>query len=346
MFCKEGIVGYKSTARAFDSKEKEFINFNTRTTFRILKDNSENYFVKKSFDEYEKAEITDETEIILGYKCRKAIVKIKSNTIEIWFNDQLPIKGSPRFSVAPGLGLILKLVRNRDYEILADNIDFRDITQEELNFDLSGAVEVDDKIYLSKLIESRYQTIALFDHEQINYGDSIHNPDEELNDVTYRYSNGTVLLKKIKLPKIQQGSIVIAEVNSWSNGDAYDRNGSLFIVPVKKNKSLLDAFKFGIDKVPVYVDKHDNEFQGVITSDDYDPVLELMRFFTPFGVNGFNNYTKIAGYIWEDSAKYSQEITDLIPHDGSEVWIGVFIGNYDKGGHFASVKLKIHPPFY
>ncbi len=345
MFFKNGIVGYQSNnRRTSESKEKEFINYNDGVTYQVLKASEDQiYFSKKSFDDYEKAELLDQTENILGYECKKAVLKIKSNTIEVWYTNELNIKGSPTISVAPGIGLILKMVRNRDYEVFATNIEFREVKNEELQFDLSKAKEVSDAVYLRNVIDSRYETITVFNHEQLNFGDTINNGDEDLINKSYRYSKGTVLLKKIKLPKISKGTTVIAEINQWSNGDAYDRTGSLFIIPTSTKISFLDAFKKGIDQVPVYKDKHGNEFQGVIRTDNYEPPLELMRFFTPFGVGAFNNYTKIDGYNWEDSAKFSQEITEIIPHEGNEVWIGIFIGNYDKGGHKVSVKLKIHP---
>ena len=144
---------------------------------------------------------------------------------------------------------------------------------------------------------------------------------------------------------INEGEVVFAEVSQWSNGDAYDRVGSLFIIPVKDDTTFLDALKFGIDKLPVYKDKNGNEFQGVCATKNYEPPLELMRFFTPFGVRKFNDYTQIQGFEWADSVIYRRDVTDIIPNDGKEIWVGIFIGNYDKGGHIASVNLKIYPSF-
>ena len=34
-----------------------------------------------------------------------------------------------------------------------------------------------------------------------------------------------------------------------------------------------------------------------------------------------------------------------MPKDGKGVWIGIFIGNYDKGGHMVNVNLKVYPSF-
>ena len=38
---------------------------------------------------------------------------------------------------------------------------------------------------------------------------------------------------------------------------------------------------------------------------------------------------------------YRQEITDVLrQYVNQEVWIGVFIGNYDKGGHKISMNIS------
>lgn len=67
-----------------------------------------------------------------------------------------------------------------------------------------------------------------------------------------------------------------------------------------------------------------------------------MRFFTPFGVHHFN-YLKLKNKEWEDAAFYRQDISDLTSLlENQEIIIGVFIGNYDKGGHKISLNLTIH----
>jgi len=237
------------------------------------------------------------------------------------------------------------MVRNGSFEIYASKIDQRAVTDDEWDFDIKGAEEVDSETYQRKVIDSRYQTIPIFKQEQINFGDKITNLQKNHSNVTYRYSKGTVILKKITLPPLNPGTTVIAELAAWSNGDAYDRTGSLFVIPVEKEISFMDAFQDSIGAVPVYKDKNGKEFQGVISCKNYEPALELMRFFTPFGVRHFNDNVKIKGYDWADSVLYRQEITELLPSDSSDIWIGIFIGNYDKGGHKASLNLKVYPSF-
>ncbi|MBR3827961.1 MAG: glpgli family protein, partial [Bacteroidales bacterium] len=78
----------------------------------------------------------------------------------------------------------------------------------------------------------------------------------------------------------------------------------------------------------------------------YFPPVELMRFFTPFGVGKFNDRVRIDGLEWNDETFYKQEVTDLKPLLEGEVWIGCFIGNYDGGGHIVSLDIKSYPNDY
>ncbi|MGB2996312.1 MAG: PNGase F N-terminal domain-containing protein, partial [Ferruginibacter sp.] len=201
---------------------------------------------------------------------------------------------------------------------------------------------VADATYRRKEIDSRFLTIPVFHQQQINFTDSIVNPSENLENVTYRYAGGTIVMKKIKLPA-KENYNVFANLTQYSNGDAYDRTGTVFIIPMDKKNSFLDGIQKGIKELPVYKDKNGKEYQGVVATDNYLPALELMRFFTPFGVRAFNNNVKIEGYHWADSVNYKQDITDLLPAMQGEVWIGVFIGNYDRGGHTINLNFNYYP---
>jgi len=67
-----------------------------------------------------------------------------------------------------------------------------------------------------------------------------------------------------------------------------------------------------------------------------------MRFFTPFGIKQYN-HIQLKNKIWQESVTYRQEISELVPAlDNQEVYIGTFIGNYDKGGHKISLNITLH----
>ena len=40
---------------------------------------------------------------------------------------------------------------------------------------------------------------------------------------------------------------------------------------------------------------------------------------------------------------YKQDVTSLISSEQNEIWLGVYIGNYDKGGHKVSLELDFYP---
>lgn len=326
-----------------ESKEAQYIDYQEQLTWQILtlKDKSR-YALKIPFSTYEKAELTGDTATLLGYHCRKAKVIIRSNTIEIWFTNDLALKGSPSLSVAPGIGLILKTVRNGNYETYATRVELRKVTDAEVAQPQDVGQIVDEATYRRKEIDNRFTTIPVFRQQQINFTDSIVNPANDLENVTYRYASGTIVLKKIKLP--QEGNYqVFAHLTEYSNGDAYDRTGSVFIIPQDREISFLDGLRKNVQALPLYKDKQGKEYQGVVATGQYLPPLELMRFFTPFGVRQFNERSKIAGYHWADSVNYKQDITDLLPRLRGAVWIGVFIGNYDKGGHIINLSLDLYP---
>jgi len=169
---------------------------------------------------------------------------------------------------------------------------------------------------------------------------------KESNEV-YHFSKGAVILKKVSLPEsVVEGSEIYAKLTCWSAGDAYDRTGSVFVInPQEDEISMLDAFNDGLQVLPLYSDNNGKKYQGIVITETYSPPVELMRFFTSFGVGHFNNLRVINNYPWKDAAVYNQDITPMFPANEREVWIGVFIGNYDRGGHRVNLDLNIYPSF-
>jgi GLPGLI family protein len=326
-----------------ERKEEQYIDYKNNQTLQILNTrDGKRYTLKTSFSKYEKPLLTGETETILGYQCQKAKVIIRSNTVEIWFTKELSLRGTPSLSIAPGFGLILKTIRNGNFETYATKIGLKKITNNAASLPDDLGEIVNEATFHRKEIDNRFITIPVFSNQQINFTDSIINPADNLENATYRYAGGTLVLKKIKLPAPGNYS-VFASLSQYSNGDAYDRTGSVFVIPTDKEKSFLDGIRNGIKALPEYKDNNGKVYQGVVATPNYLPPLELMRFFTPFGVRAFNKSSKIAGYHWADSVEYKQDITDLLPRLLGEVWIGVFIGNYDKKGHTISLNLEYHP---
>lgn len=286
---------------------------------------------KQSFTFY------DEQKTILGYTCKKARTIINSNTIDIWFTEALKVKGSPMV-LGQNLGLVLEINRNGNSITQATKIENINTKKKLLQIkDFSKIKTIDNLTYRDLLWKSRFTTLAVFEDEIINFSD-----ESKSNDSILRFANGTIILKKIKFPEIPQGSQIFAELKTQSNGDAYDRTGSVFVIPTDSKTSFLDALEKGIKEIPLYTNGNSKEYRGVIKTDDYTPIIELMRFFTPFGIKHFN-YIELKNKKWQDSVSYRQDISELQPALSSkELYVGTFIGNYDKGGHKVSLEITIH----
>ncbi len=279
-------------------------------------------------------ELLPETKKILGYNCKKAKTIINSNTIEIWYTTEVLIKGAPSI-LGQNLGLVLETNRNGNFVVTATKVE--KLKQFPIA-EVKPEKTLDLLTYRDELWKSRFTTISIFKEEIINFSDA-----SKSNDSIMRFANGTIILRKISIPNIVKGSQVFMEVTEQSNGDAYDRTGSVFLIPMQKKNSFLEGLQNGVKSLPVYDNDNGKYYQGITATENYSPLLELVRFFTPFGIKQYNTIT-LKDKIWEERVNYRQDISELTAAmSGQEVYIGTFIGNYDKGGHKVNVNLTIHP---
>lgn len=293
--------------------------------------------VENQLDDAAKYTVTNQTKRIQGYLCKKATATVNSNAIELWFTNEIPVKGGPNF-LGSSLGMVLEITRNKEYKITASKIN------KSIPFDIDSHIKLnstplfDALTYQQKIWLSRFITIPIFKNETINY---TKNPSS--NDSIFRYAKGTVIVRKIKIPNYKTGSQLFLDVTQSSLGDAYDRTASVFIIPNFNTISFLDALKNNIDLLPVYSGGNGRKYQGVLATPLYNPPIELMRFFTPFGIGKYNDI-QIKDKSWSPTAHYRQEITAFAPLlKDREIYIGMYIGNYDAGGHSVSANITIHP---
>lgn len=283
----------------------------------------------------QKFELLPETKIILGYTCKKARTSINSNTIDLWYTNELGVIGAPN-TLGQKLGLVLEYNRNNTFSIIADKI----VKNKPMLIKpvVSKSDEYVDLVTYKDLIwKSRFKTIEVFKDEIVNFSS-----ESKSNDSILRFANGTILLKKISFPFIKKGSSVFAEVKEQSNGDAYDRTGSFFIIPQEKQQSFFDGLQKGVQELPIYTNENGKNYQGIVATNKYEPIIELIRFFTPFGIQHFN-HLELKDKKWFDIVSYRQDISELKSNlSNKDILVGIFIGNYDKGGHKVSATITIH----
>jgi len=245
-------------------------------------------------------EMLPETKIIMGYKCRKAKTIINSNSIELWYTNDLKVKGAPTV-LGQNLGLVLEMVRNGNFVITATKIEkvklFPSISQ--------WNKPIDPLTYKDLLWKSRFTTLPIFKDQIINFSEA-----SKSNDSILRFANGTIAVRKVTIPEIKLGSQIFVDVTEQSNGDAYDRTGCIFIIPTNKTTSFLNGLQNGVRTLPIYTNGNGKEYQGVVATSNYNPVVELMRFYTPFGVKQYNTL-QLKDKIWAENVLYRQDISDL-----------------------------------
>ncbi|NML71001.1 GLPGLI family protein [Chryseobacterium sp. RP-3-3] len=280
-------------------------------------------------------ELTNETKKILGYHCKKAVTKINSNTIEVWYTNDLKINGGPSV-LGQNLGFVLEIERNKNSLITASSI--KKVKKTEIDQIIKGSVSSTDLLgYKDLLWKSRFTTLKVFENETINFSE-----ESKSTETVKKFANGTIILKKIKFPAIKEGVNIFVEVKQQSNGDAYDRTGTVFFIPQDKASSFFDGLEKGAKTLPVYHNGNGKQYYGVTATENYSPAVEMIRFFTAFGIQKFN-HIQLKGKDWQTISPYRQDITELKPSlSEKELWVGAFIGNYDKGGHKVSLEITIH----
>lgn len=308
-------------------------------------DDGDVYYCSHSFENSNVTYTLEGEEYMNGYECRKYRTTINSNSIEIWMTDKLGFNATPIVNRGFLRGVLVRQVinGNRITELNSVIKDKR-IKQERIPIDLGILVPAKDmtRITSDKLVIKK----NIFDNEQIYFADIEKFEGEIPYDSVIHFAYGTLILKRVYLDTLPEHYSYFIEMKEQSNGDAYDRSGSVFVIPTDRELSLEDALLNDIELLHSYTDRRGITYRAIKLEDDFVPVVELIRFFTPFGVNHYNDRVHIDGLEWSDIAYYKQEVTELSKHLRGDVLIGAFIGNYDSGGHMLSLDLNAYPGDY
>lgn len=321
-------------------RESTFVDYNKMEFYQMaILPNGDTVTTATPF-EYNKGLTVARTEKFLDYNCTVATTSVNSNSIEIWYTTDVGFSGTPMPAWGVPKGLVLKVVRNGNATFEAQSVQKRTVREPLLPTSWGAMMDAAD--YRYTLNNSVVKTVEVFDRERIGFTGGAAPDKFDQSNHTYKVGGGTVILRKVTLPEDVNNQSIFAEVSQYSDGDAYDRTGSVFIVPVGKELSYLDAMSSkGLASVPAFV-SDTLRFPALVSTSNFDVPVEIMRFFTTFGVRGFNRI-KVKGQSWADSVIYKSDVTHLAPLLRGEVWIGAYIGNWDSNGHKLSMKLKYHP---
>ena len=188
-------------------------------------------------------------------------------------------------------------------------------------------------------------SITVFQDTNLYFDMSLKEDSLKFSQDIIRLDAGRVLLKKVKLPTYELQPKVTIRTELTSNGDPWDKSGSLFVIPADAGWNLLD-----IEQGVLKKNQFQDSFPGIrsikLEDKEYLPNVELMRFMTPFGIGHYNDDERVQAlkpvYIpkWEDQVIWEQDITHLLDLLEGEIYIGVFIDTWTKQGYNITVNIE------
>ncbi len=323
------------------AESNTYVDYAADSVYTILEFSDGKYYSTYPLTDNDVVFSDEGKERLLGYDCTRYKTSINSNTIEVWMTESFSFEATPMPGLGRLKGVMVRCMRNGSY--ITDLEEVKDQKFNLLNLipDYKGEHKAPRE--LTQLRKDKLvMRIPVFEDEQINFADYEPIEGDIPFDTTIHFSHGTLIVKRMKLPLLPEHYQLFAEIHQRSNGDAYDRTASVFVIPTEKAKSFKDGLQ-RLEALPSFIGKDGKEYQGIRAEKDYLPPVELVRFFTSFGAGHFNDKVQIDGLEWTDENYYKMEVSELRDRLRGDVLIGAFIGNYDKGGHKISLDLLAYP---
>ena len=179
---------------------------------------------------------------------------------------------------------------------------------------------------------------TIFKNEPVNFTGEA-GKDADVN----RLVDGRIIYKKVTVPDFPNGTDVNIKLTLRSNGDRWDKSGSCFVVKDLKELSIINISKDS-QQFPIG-STIDEKFKGVKATETYKPVIELLRFMTPFGV-GYYSDNKVKYrrpvYIpsWEKQVLWEQDISQLKSLVTNTFYVGVWIDSWTAEGYEVDLELN------
>lgn len=190
-------------------------------------------------------------------------------------------------------------------------------------------------------VAQEVQTVEVFKDQPVNFtgvtGDTLN---------VERHQDGRLIFKKVSAPELEHGTDVSVKMRLRSEGDPWDKAGSLFVITDPEAVDVLDVARgtrtypkgAGIEGYP-----------GIKTAESYTPALEILRFMTPFGAGYFSD-DKVAEerkysrpvYIpkWEDEVVWEEDVSQLAGALTGDFYVGVWLDTWTAEGFTIDVSFE------
>ena len=176
------------------------------------------------------------------------------------------------------------------------------------------------------------QEAVVFDDLNIGFQPGIEaQSGEALADLQYLDAGRTVY-RSIVLPRYEKAVKITLRVRLVSNGDPWDKYGSVFLIP-KGSQPHIAAIDSREDSLP---SGQESALPYGLNEEGFEPMVELMRFATPFGVGHWSDTLHYLRPIyvpkWENEVVWEQDVSHLAEALSDTVELGVFVDTWtDKG---------------
>ena len=131
--------------------------------------------------------------------------------------------------------------------------------------------------------------LTVFDHAHVQFlPDSLGGFTDADAEGIVHLTNGRIILKKVQVPDYKRKVDVKLTVRVESDGDRWDKSGSVFVIPAKGPKVNILSVAKGEAAWPEVDSTRYEKLVGTVPGPDFEPTVELMRFMTPFGVGYYS----------------------------------------------------------
>ena len=191
--------------------------------------------------------------------------------------------------------------------------------------------------FANKGLSQEELSYKIFKDQPINFNGEIGQDSEAI-----RLQDGRIIYKKVTIPNFPKGTDVKIKLSLRSNGDRWDKSGSCFVVTHPDLTSIINVSK-GNKEFPI-ASTISKKFKGVKATNNYKPVVELLRFMTPFGVGHYSNDKgkhRKPVYIpkWEKEVVWEHDISHLASIVSNTFYIGVWVDSWTKEGYKIDLSL-------
>jgi hypothetical protein len=178
---------------------------------------------------------------------------------------------------------------------------------------------------------------SVFKNQPINFGG-----EKGIDSEVIRLQDGRIIYKKVTVSGFSKGTDVKIKLSLRSNGDRWDKSGSCFIVMNPDDISIINVSD-GENEFPAKSTINE-KFKGVKATDTYKPVVELLRFMTPFGVGFYSNdegkhRKPVYIPVWEKQVVWEEDISQLKNIVTNTFYIGVWIDTWTSEGYEVDLEL-------